>query len=609
MRRSSYTLLFLLAVSASALVAQESPEAVAGASASLAGVEAAWGTALGLTPEERAYLTRKKTVRVCVDPQWMPFESIAKGRHVGMSADYLEVIAERLGITFELVPTATWSETLEKGETRECDIFALAMDTPERRRYMDFTTPYIVIPLVIATTNDKPFIADINEVLHRPIGMVKGYAFVEFLRADHPSMDIAEYETVYDGLAAVERGEVYGFIDNLTTIAYEITHSFSSSLKISGRLERNWELGIAVRNDDPLLFSVMDKAVKSLDPGVVEAIQAKWVSVTYEQPFDYDLLWKILVVLGAAIAMGVYRYWKVKGFNRTLRELNQRLQESEAAFRSLVNSAHEGIAVMQDRRLVFVNPSVCAMTGYDEAALLGLESFSLMFAPENRETLLANHLNRIEGKPCPVRYESKLLRSDGSKCPIDISGVLISWNGRRATLNVLSDMSERKATEEAVRFMALHDNLTRLPNRYLLMERLERALAHARRVKEPLALLFIDLDGFKEVNDTYGHPVGDLLIKGVAGRIQSLMRDSDTLARMGGDEFVILMTRVDGQAGVETLRARIDEALATPFRFDSLEIQGHASVGFALFPDHGDDEEALLRVADQRMYEDKQAKK
>lgn len=562
-----------------------------------------------LTNEEKEYLAQKSVIRVGVDPAWMPFEAIEKNTHVGMSADYLNLVADKLGIRFQLVPTVNWIETLEKGKTRGCDIFALAMETPERKTYMNFTQPYIVIPLVIATTKDAPFIADLPDVIDRRIGMVKGYAFVEFLKAEYPEMRVIEFDTLYDGLVALEKNEIYGFIDNLTSISYEITRSFSSSLKISGRVNRNWNLGIAVRNDAPVLLSILDKAVKSIDNNAVQEIHSKWISVTYEHRFDYSLAWKILAVIGIIAFFFMYSYLKIKKYNRTLQELNGRLQDSEASFRSLLNKAHEGIAVVQNKRLMYVNPSVCKITGYDEAQLLALDSFLPLVAPEDRDTMITNHLNRLAGKPSPDRYESNVLRPDGSRCPIEMSGVLIRWNGEVATLNVVSDISERKAAEEVVRFMALHDNLTQLPNRYLFKERLERALSQARRSNQPLALLFIDLNGFKTVNDTHGHDVGDLLIKGVAERLQSLMRESDTLARMGGDEFVILLPLVNGQSGVEALIARIEGVLEPPFHFGSLEIESHASVGFALYPEHGKTEEELLRTADLRMYKDKQEKK
>lgn len=173
----------------------------------------------------------------------------------------------------------------------------------------------------------------------------------------------------------------------------------------------------------------------------------------------------------------------------------------------------------------------------------------------------------------------------------------------------LFDISERKASEEKIRFMALHDNLTNLPNRYLLQDRLQKSLALARRNCHLLALLFIDLNGFKKINDTYGHDVGDLLLKGVSDRLQSILRDTDTLARMGGDEFVILMPQIHDSSCIDSLISRINNALTPPFHFDSTDILSRASIGFAIFPKDGNTEEDLMRAADTNMYKDKETNK
>jgi diguanylate cyclase (GGDEF)-like protein len=117
----------------------------------------------------------------------------------------------------------------------------------------------------------------------------------------------------------------------------------------------------------------------------------------------------------------------------------------------------------------------------------------------------------------------------------------------------------------------------------------------------------LDLNGFKQVNDTYGHDVGDMLLEAVAERLQKLMRDSDTLARMGGDEFVILLPQIEGQTGINALVQRIYTSFQTPFALDSVTIQSRTSIGFALFPDHGNTVDILLHVADQNMYKVKQS--
>lgn len=325
-------------------------------------------------------------------------------------------------------------------------------------------------------------------------------------------------------------------------------------------------------------------------------------------PNEYSWLWKGFATAVVIIFLFTYRFRKINRLNQELQLLNMKLKESEDSFRYLVNAAHEGICVVQNKKLVYVNPRMSEMTGYDEESLLNLDNFLPLIAPEAREMIMANHQKRLAGKASPVRYESQFLKRDGTIYPIELTGVLINWNNSPATMNIVSDISERKASEEAIRFMALHDNLTRLPNRYLLMERLERSLALAKRSKNPLGILFMDLNGFKQINDTYGHDVGDMLLKAVTERIQKLMRDSDTLARMGGDEFVILLPQVDGPAGIETLIERIQDSFHLPFKLDTLEVKSHASVGFSLFPDHGNTVEELLNVADKNMYKIKHSK-
>ena len=235
MRKSIYIVILFVLLQPALTFAQNNIDSFSGRSINSEETLNKEASLLELTNEEVAYLTQKKTIKVCVDPGWMPFEAVTNNRHVGMSADYLDVVSQQLGINFQRVATESWPETLETVKSRECDILPLAMATPERKTYLNFTTPYIVIPLVIATTKEKPFIADLTDVLHHRMGLVKGYAFTDILKMEYPEMDITEFDTIYDGLAALEKNEIYGFIDNLTTISYEITHYFSSSIKISGR--------------------------------------------------------------------------------------------------------------------------------------------------------------------------------------------------------------------------------------------------------------------------------------------------------------------------------------------------------------------------------------
>ncbi len=275
-----------------------------------------------LTPEELQYLQEKKVITTCVDPDWMPFESLKHGKYIGMSAEYMNLISEKLKIPIRALQTDSWSASIAAAKARKCDIFSLAMKTPERETYMNFTQPYLRVPLVIATTTDKLFVSEIKDVLDEKLGVVKEYAYAEILRLEYPQIHLVEYDNVYEGLHAVDEGEIFGFIDNLSVIAYQLQKNYGASLKITGRIDKDWELGIGVRNDDVMLLHILQKAIESIDDKTNQSIMNAWVSVTYEKGIDYSLIWSILAISGVIFLLMYYRFRKEKIVNTELQILS-----------------------------------------------------------------------------------------------------------------------------------------------------------------------------------------------------------------------------------------------------------------------------------------------
>ncbi len=243
-----------------------------------------------LTQNEEAYLQKKQRLKMCIDPNWMPFEKNEHGTHVGMSADYFALFERAIGTPIEIVPTSSWSESLQKGKARACDLFSLVMPTKERREYLDFTVPYLKIPLVIATRDDALFIPDIANVVDKKIGIVKGYAYGEILRKRYPDMKLIEVENLDEGLNQVKRKTLFGMVDTLETVGYSIQKDYVGELKIAGKFDDQWELGIGTRNDEPLLHSIFNKAIATISPQTHREIMNKWVSINYEQGINYTLL-------------------------------------------------------------------------------------------------------------------------------------------------------------------------------------------------------------------------------------------------------------------------------------------------------------------------------
>ncbi|AMO37981.1 hypothetical protein AC731_014180 [Thauera humireducens] len=234
-----------------------------------------------------------------------------------------------------------------------------------------------------------------------------------------------------------------------------------------------------------------------------------------------------------------------------------------------------------------------------------MDAFDALIAPEDLPRARTNHQRRLAGEETEQRYPLRLMRKSGRMLWAETSGVRINWNGRPATLNIVNDITARKAAEDSIRHLAHHDPLTGLPNRVLLQDRLERALASAQRNGTSLAMLFIDLDGFKPVNDRYGHDTGDALLQAVAKRLRGTLRHSDTAARIGGDEFVVLLPVLAETQDAGLIAAKLRTAIASPFEIDGHRITISASIGLALYPRDGDTASELMRTADGAMYADK----
>lgn len=280
-------------------------------------------TIIPFTQEELSYLDRKQSISMCVDPNWMPFEMIESGEHYGIAADYMSLFEEQLPIPIQLIPTESWQESLQLAQERDCDIFSLAASTPVRRQYMNFTSPYISLPVVMATTTEKIFIDDIQQILNEKIGVVKGYAIADHLRSAYPGINIIDVASISDGLEQVECGELYCYIDNLMVIAEQIQKRFTGVIKVSGRVQEKVHLAVATRNDEPILKSIFNKLVLNVTPDQKQAIYNKWVAIKQEVAFDYTLLWKLFAALLFVVGLFGVHYYQLRKYNRLLLTLSE----------------------------------------------------------------------------------------------------------------------------------------------------------------------------------------------------------------------------------------------------------------------------------------------
>ncbi len=296
-------------------------------------------------------------------------------------------------------------------------------------------------------------------------------------------------------------------------------------------------------------------------------------------------------------------------FYGSFRDITER-KRSEARLRQaakVFESTVEGVLVADaDVRISAVNRAFCKITGYTEEEVLG-KSPRIFKSGRHDQSFYRTLWKSIE-ETGAWRGEIWDRRKSGEIYPAwmtinavrDESGKLTNY------VSVFSDISDIKQFEERLKFLAQHDPLTQLPNRLLLSDRLERGIQRSKRDAGKLAVLFVDLDSFKKVNDALGHPVGDQLLQAVARRLTDCLRAEDTVARLGGDEFVVVLEGFASVDDISTIATKILQALADPFNLEDEVLFIGASIGISVYPHDGQDSVSLLKNADAAMYQAKE---
>ena len=291
-------------------------------------------------------------------------------------------------------------------------------------------------------------------------------------------------------------------------------------------------------------------------------------------------------------------------------QLELKLKEREEWLGTILHSIGEGV-IATDRTgcVTFMNPVAEKLTGWSQPESIGKPLTSILHAVDEESgklvrisipEILSGHLQSpVNGTVQIVNYQDKI--------PVEINTTLIrdDKDGASGLVLVLYDLTERKRYEETLRYNAVHDHLTGLPNRTLFFDRLSMALAQAQRESHLVAIIMLDLDEFKKVNDTYGHNAGDRLLQGVAARLTHMFRRSDTIARLGGDEFVLLLPDLPYAEVARNVAERIVHCFQKPFDVEGIQVATTASLGVSVFPGDGEDAETLIKNADIAMYRSK----
>ena len=281
------------------------------------------------------------------------------------------------------------------------------------------------------------------------------------------------------------------------------------------------------------------------------------------------------------------------------------VRQREAKLQGILKTAAEAVLTVQyDGTIESANPAAEQIFGYPRGAILGrrLNDLFLDPVPDGPDQDFASHARaRLLGTHRQGIGQAR----DGRDFAIEFS--VSELAAQSLFIAILRDVSERKKIEDHIRHLAHHDTLTGLPNRHLFHDRLDMALSRARRLNTRMALMYVDLDKFKPINDTLGHEAGDHVLRTVAERLSTVLRKMDTVARVGGDEFVIVVEQIHTLDDIEHVAKKILTALADPIPFGEHTCFVGCSIGISLFPEHGEDAQTLSRMADAAMYAVKEA--
>lgn len=285
---------------------------------------------------------------------------------------------------------------------------------------------------------------------------------------------------------------------------------------------------------------------------------------------------------------------------------------SEALHRFLVANSPDIIFTLDgEGKFSFVSDSVQLLLGHGAGDLLGTGFFGLV-ADEDLEKARSAIRQLPAGECCTIELRLRHQSGPGYRhfelTLASLQGTSPQWQqarlpGEHGLYGVARDVTDKKAAHDRLAFQACHDALTGLPNRALFVDRLELAIVQARRHRQPFAVIFVDLDRFKMINDTFGHLKGDVVLSQVAERLKANLRESDTLARLGGDEFIIMLPNIHGPEDAGLVANKIVEDMVKPFALDGREMLLSSSLGIAMFPEDGEDSETLMRHSDIAMYD------
>ena len=397
------------------------------------------------TPEQLAYLANRGPVTLCIHPDLMPYEKIDRqGRHIGITADYVELFSGMIQQPFQIIPTMSRVQSEQYAAQRKCDVISLLNDSSAGNAYLNFTSTYLEASVVLIAQQGPLFLDGLTHISGKSLALEKGYEFEDLIIRDYPQIKLVYVNSLDEALALVASGDVYATLGNLYVATTLLQKLGLTNLKVAGTTEFKNTLHFGVRNDDTVLLALLQAAIDQLDPIEENKILQQWMSLRIDTPSDYRQLIQVLLTALLVVGLLLYRQWSIRQLTDQLKHANQQLKIKSEAL---------------------------------------------------------NHLSRT-------------------------------------------------------------DSLTKLHNRLHLDEHLAIERQRYERYETPFCCVLMEIDNFNDVNDLYGHSVGDTILQDVAGLLKTSVRFNDLVGRWGVEQFIILCPQTLREGALtlaDTLRLKIEQ--------------------------------------------------